>query len=274
MSDVKPISDSYIRALKQLLTDFEDDEEYALRSLSMRQILARLDAAEGRAHLIEGKGVIERLRAGTATADEQFDVANSLCYLWAQGWLLSEAQEAARKAESDLASARQPLDAQMARLNETLIAANSKNVSLARDLNAEIAAREAAERERDQYRDTLLSRHGGECLALLSELDAAREECDQHKRENEALRAAIAKAADDIEGWGNYASECLALLSELDDAQEKLAAAERENDALRAALHSIALTDDEDCWIANDAKAMTRIARAALAAPAAKDGKP
>jgi hypothetical protein len=37
-------------------------------------------------------------------------------------------------------------------------------------------------RERDQYRDTLLARHGGEPVALLSELDEARRERDQLDR--------------------------------------------------------------------------------------------
>lgn len=58
------------------------------------------------------------------------------------------------------------------------------------DIDAHIAANElfregarqwmpaliAAARERDRFRGVLLSRHGGECLSLLSELDAARAE--------------------------------------------------------------------------------------------------
>lgn len=42
--------------------------------------------------------------------------------------------------------------------------------------------------ERDRYRDTLLSRHGGECLALLDELDEARERIADLTRELEEAR--------------------------------------------------------------------------------------
>lgn len=49
-------------------------------------------------------------------------------------------------------------------------------------------------RERDQYRDTLVARHGGEPLALLSELDEARQRIA-------ALTRELAEARKDAERW-------------------------------------------------------------------------
>lgn len=46
-----------------------------------------------------------------------------------------------------------------------------------------------------------------------------------------------------------------------------VAASEQPSGTPREALHHIAITDDADCRIANDAKAMTAIARAALRQP-------
>ena len=49
---------------------------------------------------------------------------------------------------------------------------------------------EQLQRERDRYHDALIARHGGEPVALLSELDAARGECERLHRENAELRGA------------------------------------------------------------------------------------
>ena len=48
--------------------------------------------------------------------------------------------------------------------------------------------REKAEAERDQYRDVLLSKHGGEPLALLDELDIERARVEKAEDENARLR--------------------------------------------------------------------------------------
>jgi len=60
------------------------------------------------------------------------------------------------------------------------------------ELRASLAARDARiaelEKERDRYHDTLLARHGGECIALLGELD-------EEKRKVEALEREVQRSA-------------------------------------------------------------------------------
>ena len=58
----------------------------------------------------------------------------------------------------------------------------------------------ASELERDRYRDALVARHGGEPLALLSELDAARAERD-------GLRSVCELVAGNLAAWADKREE-------------------------------------------------------------------
>lgn len=62
----------------------------------------------------------------------------------------------------------------------TLPASGQKWLDTLESMRASIAELAA---ERDRYRDALVARHGGEPLALLSELDAARAERDAARQE-------------------------------------------------------------------------------------------
>jgi hypothetical protein len=71
---------------------------------------AELEAAKRDAELlrdaanrIEGDDVLARLRSGNATPEDQYNVANSLAYLWAQDGLLSEAQQEVDQLRDQLA---------------------------------------------------------------------------------------------------------------------------------------------------------------------------
>lgn len=76
-------------------------------------------------------------------------------------------------------------------------------------LEAMTAERNSARTERDRYRDTLLARHGGEPVALLKELDAARAD----------LREALALIREGYMGIGldsaysDWVRRCNALLA-------------------------------------------------------------
>lgn len=65
----------------------------------------------------------------------------------------------------------------------------------------------ALKQERDKYHDALIARHGGEPIALLSELDEAR-------AENAALKDLLREARDRI-SWDSWAPD---LLSRIDAA--------------------------------------------------------
>ena len=66
------------------------------------------------------------------------------------------------------------------------------------ELDAERAAHERTKAERDYYRDTLLSRHGGECIALLDELTALK------------ARLALAEATiNTLQGYAEHGSKCV-----------------------------------------------------------------
>lgn len=99
---------------------------------------ARADAERMRdaANRIEGDDVLARLRSGNATPEDQYNVANSLAYLWAQDGLLSEAQREVDQLRDQLAEVGRPLDAQMARLNANLVAANRARMDAERELDA------------------------------------------------------------------------------------------------------------------------------------------
>ncbi len=118
---------------------------YARQQDRIAALEAELAAVRDAANRIEGDEILARLRSGSATNDEQYNVANSLAYLWAQDGLLSEAQREVDRLREQLAEVERPLDAQMTRLNANLINANRAKIDAERELAAERERREAAE---------------------------------------------------------------------------------------------------------------------------------
>jgi hypothetical protein len=132
---------SYERALARLAT-LDAELESAKRDAELLR-----DAA----NRIEGDDVLARLRSGNATPEDQYNVANSLAYLWAQDGLLSEAQQEVGQLRDQLAEVERPLDKQMARLNANLLAANRARMDAERELDAARADAERADAERFAY---------------------------------------------------------------------------------------------------------------------------
>jgi len=114
------------------------DDKDAIAALEAELEAAKRDAELLRdaANRIEGDDVLARLRSGNATPEDQYNVANSLAYLWAQDGLLSEAQQEVGQLRDQLAEVERQLDKQMARLNANLLAANWARMDAERELYA------------------------------------------------------------------------------------------------------------------------------------------
>lgn len=107
--------------------------------------------------------------------------------------------------------------------------------------------------ERDRYRDALVARHGGEPLALLSELDAARAErdaavakCAGMEQERDHLRA-HAYEVEAASGWKVGLAGHPTPADHIRSIVQERDAARRDLESLMAAAKS--LTDDPNaCW--------------------------
>ena len=100
-----------------------------------------------------------------------------------------------------------------------------------RDAIAEVVQqRDAARAERDRYHDALVARHGGEPIALLSELDEARAEAEKLRAELERARALLVRCGRAVGGLKDLLAELAAVKRQRD---ELLASSEPVADALR-----------------------------------------
>lgn len=128
-------------------------------------------------------------------------------------------------------------------VGESLVSENAELRRQIREHEAALRDRDALMAERDRYRDALIAKHGGEPVALLAELDAARAERDDAQNEREALLetcdgylnsldrilAAVATSRRDNESTAEAVER---LMQERDDADEVLRV---ENETLKAA---------------------------------------
>ena len=119
--------------------------------------------------------MVEYARAAIVDKDAEIErLKQEILHYEAQDGLLEKAQQEARQLRGELESALNPLDAEMARLNATLIQANDKAFYFA--LRAEAAEARVAELEvilRAARRDISLYVGDTRPAALLSRIDAA-----------------------------------------------------------------------------------------------------
>lgn len=81
--------------------------------------------------------ISQLLRARAATSPDKLlnEAADLIDYLEAQDGLITQAQDEVARLRAELAEVQRPLDAQMARLNENLTAANARVAELEAKLN-------------------------------------------------------------------------------------------------------------------------------------------
>lgn len=123
---------------------------------------------------------IAELERGPITPEERDEHEARITDLERQ---LAEVREHMDKYHSDCWTAEQGRD-----LTAQLAEAKAMNEAKDRIINEARADYAEAKTERDKYHDALIARHGGEPVALLSELDEARERLAEAKAELERLK--------------------------------------------------------------------------------------